>query len=162
MLKKITLTHLLSTISLLLTLTLVSCNNDGITFDPAAQLEIDKAKLRAYLSEHNIQADSTSEGLFYIIDTQSDTSSTKPEVTSNIRVNYKGYLLNGKIFDSGNNVTFNLAQLITGWQIGLVRFDEGDTGRLFIPSGLAYGTEGSGSIPANTPLIFEITLIKVL
>ncbi|MCO5278211.1 MAG: FKBP-type peptidyl-prolyl cis-trans isomerase [Saprospiraceae bacterium] len=146
----------------IVSLSLFSCDKEKTSISYSQQLEIDKGKLRDYLTANNIVADSTPEGLYFIIDSKIDSSTTKPTPSSNIQLNYKGYLLNGKVFDSGNNVTFNLSKLIEGWQVGLVHFSEGDKGRLFIPSGLAYGTTGSGSIPPNSPLIFDITLLKVL
>jgi FKBP-type peptidyl-prolyl cis-trans isomerase len=32
---------------------------------------------------------------------------------------------------------------------------------LFIPSSYAYGSSGSGSIPGNTPIAFDIELVDV-
>ncbi|HMY83336.1 MAG TPA: FKBP-type peptidyl-prolyl cis-trans isomerase [Saprospiraceae bacterium] len=142
-------------------LLLIACEKDPSSVDDSAQLEIDKQKIRAYLNQYNIKADSTSEGLYYVIDTKSDTSTRKPTSTSKVKVDYKGYLLNGKVFDNGTGVSFFLTSLIPAWQIGLPKFNEGDKGRLFVPSKLGYGKSGSGSIPANSPLIFDITLIKV-
>lgn len=146
----------------ILSFSLFSCDKEKTVITASQQLEIDKGKLRDYLRANNIVADSTPEGLYYIIDDKVDSITTKPTLSSSIRINYKGYLLNGKVFDSNNDATFILSKLIPGWQVGLVHFNEGEKGRLFIPSGLAYGTTGSGSIPPNSPLIFEITLLKIV
>ncbi len=142
-------------------LMLIACEKDPTSVDESTQLEVDKQKIRTYLNQYNIKSDSTAEGLYYIIDFKADTSTKKPTATSRVRVDYKGYLLNGKVFDSGTGVSFSLSNLIPAWQIGLPKFNEGDKGRLFVPSKLGYGKNGSGSIPANAPLIFDITLIEV-
>jgi FKBP-type peptidyl-prolyl cis-trans isomerase len=39
--------------------------------------------------------------------------------------------------------------------------NEGGKAILLIPSDLAYGPYGSGSIPGYTPLVFEVELIDV-
>ena len=38
---------------------------------------------------------------------------------------------------------------------------EGDKWRLIVPSELGYGANGSGPIPGNTTLVFEVELIAV-
>ncbi len=76
-------------------------------------------------------------------------------------VDYKGYLLSGKVFDSNYNQPIKLTEVIDGWRIGIPKFKQGEQGRLFIPSRLAYGSGSTNNIPANSPLIFEVTLIKV-
>jgi FKBP-type peptidyl-prolyl cis-trans isomerase len=39
---------------------------------------------------------------------------------------------------------------------------EGGKAILLIPSNLAYGPNGSGSIPGYTPLLFEFDLVDIL
>jgi len=83
-----------------------------------------------------------------------------------VTVNYKGMLIDGKIFDAtkpGKPATFPAAELIPGWVEALQMMHEGDKWRLVIPSGLAYGRAGAGQglIPPNQTLVFEIELLKV-
>jgi hypothetical protein len=66
--------------------------------------------------------------------------------------------MNGTTFDSSNNVTLPLNALIEGFKIGLPLIGIGGRIKLIIPSSLAYGCQGGGSIPSNSPLYFDITL----
>jgi FKBP-type peptidyl-prolyl cis-trans isomerase len=52
--------------------------------------------------------------------------------------------------------------VIPGWTSGIPYFKEGGYGKLLIPSALGYGPSGSGSIPPNTVLVFDVKLIQVL
>jgi FKBP-type peptidyl-prolyl cis-trans isomerase FkpA/FKBP-type peptidyl-prolyl cis-trans isomerase FklB len=81
-----------------------------------------------------------------------------------IKMNYKGYFLDGKVFDSsylrGQPIKFKIGTKISGWNIGLTRFKSKGKGKLLIPSRFAYGEKGvEGLIPPNTPLIFDIEVI---
>jgi len=81
-----------------------------------------------------------------------------------VTIHYTGALATtGVIFDSsipkGEPATFPLDKLIAGWQEGIPGMKAGGKRRLFIPSDLGYGANGSGaSIPPNTDLIFDIEL----
>jgi peptidylprolyl isomerase len=51
--------------------------------------------------------------------------------------------------------------LIDGWQIILTTFSEGTKATLYIPSVYAYGAQGSGPVPPNASVIFEIELVGI-
>ena len=85
-----------------------------------------------------------------------------------VTVDYTGAIAsNGVIFqsskDSGKPVAISLNEVIEGWKQGIPGMKVGGERRLVIPAALAYGEnppQGSG-IPANAPLVFDVTLIKV-
>jgi hypothetical protein len=52
--------------------------------------------------------------------------------------------------------------LIVGWITALQYMKEGDRVELYIPSALGYGTQSQSSIPANSVLIFDLKLEKVI
>ena len=87
----------------------------------------------------------------------------KPLSTSQVRVSYKGYFSDETVFDESDNqgVIFGLESVIKGWTEGIPYFNEGGSGKLYIPSSLAYGTNGTSGIPANSVLIFDIKLLDV-
>lgn len=84
-----------------------------------------------------------------------------------ITVNYTGYLLDGKKFDSTYDrnqpfdITVGAGQVIQGFDQGVVGMKIGGKRRLIIPSDLAYGAQGQGPIPPNTPLVFDIELLSI-
>ena len=145
------------------TLLLAFALSTGCIPDPISSEELlvkDVKKIEDYLAENNLTAQSTASGLHYII--EEPGAGGHPNINSTVTVKYKGYLLNGNVFDeSGNStVTFPLKNLILGWQEGIPLLKEGGKGKFFIPSGLGYGRSGSGSIPGNSVLIFDIELVS--
>ncbi len=135
---------------------LTACDKTSVDTD--AQAKIDQGIIEDYLSEHNLTAESTASGLYYIIDNPG--SGTQPTINSEVTVRYTGKFLSGTVFDSGT-ASFPLSNVIKGWQEGIPLYKTGGTGTLIVPSGLAYGPNGSGSIPGNTVLLFDIYLISV-
>lgn len=85
---------------------------------------------------------------------------------NHLTVNYTGYLTSGSTFDTSVGKTpfgFTLGQgqVITGWDEGLVGLKVGGTRKLVIPAVLGYGGASVGSIPANSILVFNVTLISI-
>jgi peptidylprolyl isomerase len=83
-----------------------------------------------------------------------------------VRVNYIGWLENGKEFENsykaGKPATFRIGRLIKGWDEGLSTMKVGGERMLYIPSNLAYGQTGSPpNIPPNSNLKFKIELLDV-
>ena len=132
----------------------------NLTVD-SEQLEIDKANIQEYLSSNNIDAETHPSGISYVITREGEGRS--PNLCDNVAVTYEGRLMsNGNVFDSSPSVvSFNLQQLITGWQIGIPLLKEGGLITLYIPSVYAYGEDGSRTIPGNSNLIFVIRLFGV-
>lgn len=83
-----------------------------------------------------------------------------------VRVTYSGYLISGSRFDSnvgGSPFSFLLGggQVIAGWDQGVVGMKVGGKRRLVIGSSLGYGRQGSGPIPANATLVFDVEVLNV-
>jgi FKBP-type peptidyl-prolyl cis-trans isomerase len=129
-------------------------------FSCETQSEKDEEIILNYLNEHNLDATKHESGLYYIINEEGTGSN--PQLSNKIEIKYKGYLIDGTIFDQTTDTTaqFYLNQLIEGWQIGIQMLKKGGKQTLFIPSELGYGEESISIIPANSVLIFDIELIN--
>lgn len=88
-----------------------------------------------------------------------------PAATDKVKVNYRGTFVDGKEFDSsyatGQPVEFKLNQVVKCWTEGLQMMKPGGKAKLVCPPDLAYGERGSGAIPANSTLLFDVELIEV-
>ncbi|HEY1835574.1 MAG TPA: FKBP-type peptidyl-prolyl cis-trans isomerase [Candidatus Saccharimonadales bacterium] len=92
---------------------------------------------------------------------------TAAKASDTVTVDYTGAIAStGIIFQSTQGsqpVSLSLSQVIKGWQLGIPGMKVGGTRQLLIPANEAYGANppsGSG-IPANAPLVFDITLDKI-
>ena len=87
-----------------------------------------------------------------------------PTDTSNVKVNYEGRLIDGKVFDSsykrGQPVELRANQVIKGWTDALVHMPAGSVWEVYIPQELAYGDREQGDIKPFSALIFKIELIS--
>jgi len=89
------------------------------------------------------------------------------ETGDTVSVHYIGAFLDGTVFDSsysrGTPLPFQLGagQVIRGFDQGVVGMRVGGKRHLVIPSSLAYGSQGSGSIPPNTPIQFQVELVSI-
>lgn len=138
-----------------------ACFDEPETFDPAAQFGIDTVKIDNYLASKGIVAeiDSLSRIRYVIVD---EGTGATPDDTDSVTVNYLGRTLPDETkFDENDTVTFKLNGLISGWRIGIPLVKEGGSVQLFLPSYFGYRNFGSGSIPPNTCLRFDIDLIDV-
>ena len=116
----------------------------------------------------------SSEPAYSTLDLQVGTGATAAAGNS-VTVNYTGWLYDstkpdskGTQFDSslspgrgpfpliagGNGAIQGFSQAVIGMRVGGTR-------RVVMPSSLAYGASGQGSIPPYAPLVFEITLLTV-
>lgn len=137
-----------------------ACKNDEICCGSGGKVPECQAKnLQNYIEANSITATKDSRGFYYNI--ISEGSGVNPTLVNSVKVNYKGSLTNGQVFDAGNGVTFSLSGLIRGWQLGIPLIKPGGKIFLYVPPALAYDCSGAGTIPPNSILIFEIDLIAV-
>ncbi|HHQ5454734.1 TPA: FKBP-type peptidyl-prolyl cis-trans isomerase [Aeromonas veronii] len=106
---------------------------------------------------------STESGLQYVVEKMG--TGAKPNSTDIVKVHYTGTLTDGTKFDSsvdrGEPATFPLNQVIPGWTEGVQLMPVGSKFKFFLPSKLAYGEHGAGSIPANAVLVFDVELLAI-
>jgi len=137
-----------------------SCNqqsSEEILAEIAAENE---TTILEFIEDNNLTAQRTDNGLYYVI--TDPGGEAKPDINSTVEVVYKGYFVDDVVFDqtpAGTTSVFPLTNVIEGWQQGIPLFGKGGTGIIMLPSALAYGTRGQGSIAPNEVIIFDINLI---
>lgn len=125
------------------------------TTAPASEV----TELQAYIDRNALEAEKDSRGFFYRIETSG--TAKKPSACSAVLVDYKGALTSGATFDQGQEQEFDLGELIDGWREGLPLIGEGGRIILYLPPSLGYGNAGTGPIPPNSIIIFDIQLKQV-
>lgn len=87
--------------------------------------------------------------------------------SSEIKVTYRGYLIDGTKFNDNENYTMYLSDAIQGWQDALSQMRQGSSWRIYIPYSEGYEDEGSMDgyenfvVPPYSTLIFDIDLVDV-
>lgn len=126
----------------------------------AANLEKGNKFLETKKKDSKVKA--TASGLLYEV--VKEGTGALPTPTSIVKVNYKGKLIDGKVFDESKKepVEFPLANVIPGWTEGLQLMKVGSKYKFYIPANLAYGMNGSpdGAIGPNETLEFEVELLE--
>jgi FKBP-type peptidyl-prolyl cis-trans isomerase len=130
-------------------------NSSSSTLDPSTFAQYDKYK------------DATSA---YYVDITPGTGASLDAGKTGI-VLYKGWLTNGTLFDQSRTnsdgklqaFSFKLGdhQVIPGWEQGMYGMKKGGTRLLIVPPAVGYGSQGQGSIPPNSVLVFAVQLYDV-
>ena len=133
----------------------------------AQKLKDDKI-LQEYIAKNNIKATKTDEGTNVEIQ---QAGGEPGKDGQSVSVKYTGKFLDGTAFDSNVDTAFHHTEPYTftlgtggsikGFDDGLRLLGKGAKGKLFIPSVLGYGSQGSGKIKPNTNLMFEIEVLDV-
>lgn len=131
-------------------------NTDSLRIDLNEQFVADNKEKSGVIT--------TPSGLQYTVVKKGDGK--MPEATDKVKVNYKGTFINGKTFDSsydrGEPAEFLLNQVVPGWTEGIALMPVGSEYEFVIPFDLAYGEQGSRSIPPKSTLIFKVELLEIL
>ncbi|HMC55759.1 MAG TPA: FKBP-type peptidyl-prolyl cis-trans isomerase [Gemmatimonadaceae bacterium] len=144
----------------------IACNHDvaglGPPSDPATET------FNPSLGVDISQMTRMSNGVYYrdVVEgpLAGDTVTAK---TVSVKVNYAGYLKDGKLIDSGSGVTLPLSGLITGFKSGMMGMRVGGKRKLVIPSELGYGGDAIKNpdltikIPRQSTLIFDVEVLAV-
>jgi FKBP-type peptidyl-prolyl cis-trans isomerase len=128
------------------------------------QFQMDTSFISQYLKKKNIKYEKSLDGVFVQLIQKKEGITIQPGDT--IQLNYKGYLWNGKKFDSNEGkppvtVIVGESSIIKGWVSGLMKMKKGEKSKIYIPSIHAYGAYGNGTVvPPNSNLIYEIEILN--
>ncbi len=125
------------------------------------QTEKGKEEVEAYLKKNNITAQKTEEGTYVVIDNK---GAGEPVTNGKfVTIKYAGRLMEtGKDFEA-NNYTFQMGtgSVIRGWDDGLLLFNKGGKGTLYIPGFMAYGQSPGPGGKTWEPLIFDVEVLSI-
>ena len=137
---------------------------ENLKFDMAEQ---EKKQIKAYLEENSVHPVIPDSLGIYWLEKPSESDAQKLMVGDLISVSYKGYFLNGRLLETSPQqfdfIYGSPDQLIKGLNYVIRVLKEGQNAKIVLPSPLAFGAEGNSiqTIPAFTPLLYEIKIISV-
>ncbi len=136
--------------------------------DPQSQGQKDRNAIINYAIDKVLDVQSTESQLYYQVLRPGEGAPI--EWGDRLRAHYKGYFLDGKVFDSSYRrdepLEFYLGNTIPGWNEGLEKIKVGGKILLLVPSHLGYGEEGLKSgkgkvlVPPHEALAFEIEVLE--
>ena len=149
-----------------------------------AEAKKKEAAFAAEIIEQEKKAEALPSGLKVLMLKKGD--GPKPKIGQYVNVNYSGWLTNGILFDtsetdiaktygnydeiygmhrgdmSPSRMLFSPeAGLWPGFKEGMLRLKVGDKVRLFLPPHLGMGDRGSGKIPPNSKVVFDVEIMGV-
>ena len=151
------LTILLSTVFIL-----ISCSKKNDNHCTPVTPESESDEITAFCIAQGINYIADTNGIYYQVIDQG--SGMTPNQNSVVTVTYKATTLDGTTVDDNTTtpVTQPLNQFIEGWRLALPYIQQGGHIKMILPSMLAYGCTGiSGKVPPNSPLYYDIVLMKV-
>jgi len=102
-----------------------------------------------------------------LMETIAEGTGTSPVPNDKVKVNYKGTLIDGKVFDEsakhGGPYTVTVGgNVIKCWNEGLPLMKTGGKAKFYCPPEIAYGDRANGDIPAGATLVFELELVEIV
>ncbi len=124
-------------------------------------IQRDVQTIENYLASKNIRAEKSEWGIF--IERLTPGQGPKPNFGQFSNVRYKGMHLNGGVFDEGTMpVQIGISQVVFGFMEGVSQLSKGEKARVYMPSLLAYGEQGSPpKIQPDEILVFEIEILDI-
>lgn len=152
--------------------TFLACQKPNYNvYDPSAQLKTDIGLIENYIKTNNLPyitdtlSNGTHTGFYYQIlnpGVQPDSGKYIYKNKTLISVKYAGKLMGATSnFDQSDSVTLALGNLITCWQMAMLKIQPKGKIRFIASSVYGYGNASLEKIPANSNLQFEVELLKV-
>jgi peptidylprolyl isomerase len=147
-------------ISLSLVVTAFSIAGGLDSSGPGTVIPIEETSFASALGVNLSQSTRTAAGVYY----RDISVGTGPVVANGqtLRVRYTGWLSSGLMFETNTTqpqpfpFVLGVDNVIAGWHDGLQGVRVGGKRQLIIPASMAYGSQGSGPIPGNAVIVFNI------
>ena len=120
--------------------------------------------IKNFMDENGFTGQPTASGLYYFPSVEGEGDLIPSG--SRVQVKYKGYFLDGRVFDSNIDsetplsITIPGELIIEGWNQGIQMMKKGSKGTLIVPYDLAYGAMGSNNISPYMTLVFDMEIVN--
>jgi FKBP-type peptidyl-prolyl cis-trans isomerase len=143
----------------------VSCSK-FLENDVEATTKKDEQDILDYISKNNLQMIASQTGIRYVI-TRNSINGKYPQAGDEVSLHYVVSLLNGIRVDSTSRLKneplkfpYGGISIIQGLAEAISLLKEGERGTFIVPSILAFGSQASANIPANSVLKIDLEAIK--
>ncbi|MEX1191061.1 MAG: FKBP-type peptidyl-prolyl cis-trans isomerase [Brumimicrobium sp.] len=136
---------------------LLSCS----TYSDNDKKQFEK-EIENYIDSTGVEMQRAENGLYYNIIEEGKGQPIR--MTDQVTFYYEGQFLDGNSFQTipkEEALTFNVRELIIGWQDALMLIGQGGEIEVIIPPHLGYGTKKTELIPANTILKYHLKVLEV-
>lgn len=138
--------------------------------ESAGEIAKENKNIEKYIADNKFKTQKSPAGVYVVI--EKEGTGAKADTGRQVMVMYKGYTLDGKVFDKNVDadathkeplpVVLGMHGVIPGWEEGLKYFAKGSKGKIIIPFMQAYGAQGSPpAIPAYATLVFDIEVVDI-
>jgi len=121
-------------------------------------------QIQDYLKKNSLDFGKSESGMYYSIIHEGDGEEFI-RLTDEVTFTYRGSFLSGEVFQvikQQDALTFQVRELIIGWQEGLSYLRNHGKIHLIIPPHLGYGSKKTGLIEPNAILVYELEVLEVL
>jgi FKBP-type peptidyl-prolyl cis-trans isomerase len=127
----------------------------------------EKKKGKEYLAKIAEKPGIKKTGSGLLMETVAEGTGASPKPEDNVKVNYRGTLIDGTFFDGtekyGEPSTMKMSTgLIKCWNEALTYMKVGGKAKVYCPAELAYGDKPNGAIPAGATLVFDLELLEIV
>lgn len=128
---------------------------------PKDYTEENEQEIITYLEKHNLTATKDEYGIYYVI--EEEGTGEAPISTDIVKAKLTASLTNGDVFidNKDKGVQLILQRVLYGLAYGVQKFKIGGSGKIIIPSRLAYGNSERVNIPGGSVVIFDIELLDI-
>jgi FKBP-type peptidyl-prolyl cis-trans isomerase len=140
----------------------ISCSKKNDNHCTPVTPESESDEMMAFCNAQGIAYVVDTNGIYYQVIDQG--AGMTPNQNSVVTVTYMATTLDGNVVADNTTapVTQQLNQFIEGWRLALPYIQQGGRIKMILPSVFAYGCTGiSGDVPPNSPLYYDIVLMKV-
>jgi FKBP-type peptidyl-prolyl cis-trans isomerase len=129
-------------------------------------VKLNEQQMLSYINTKNLQMTKADNGMYYQI-TKANAAGQKVELGDEVKIHYVISLLDGTKVDSTERLKNAPLSAIFGGTIGVQgvldainTLKEGERGLFLLPSYIAYGSQASNKVPANSVIVLDLEAVR--